>query len=121
HHVRCGVVCCAMVSRNVDRRPQFCGLGELPISSRQHRKLRASEVRLAAEMRALAAATRRRRRRLLYGMFATAAVVVALSMAIFSGGSTTAGAGGGKLIAASASSRSLTGATGSGLTGQALQ
>jgi hypothetical protein len=80
------------------------------MSSRQDHKLRASEARLAAEMRALSAATRRKRRRLLYGMFGTAAVVVALSMAIFSGGGTTASAGGGKLIGASFSIRLVAGA-----------
>ena len=57
------------------------------MSSRQDRKLRASDVRL------------------LYGMCATAAVVVALSIAILSAGSTPASAaGGGKLIGASFSS-----------------
>jgi hypothetical protein len=80
------------------------------MSSSRDRKLRASEMRLTAEMRALAAATRRKRRILLYGMFATAAVVVALSMATLSGGTTTASAtGGGKLIGASFSSRLVAG------------
>jgi hypothetical protein len=55
------------------------------MNSRPDRELRASDVRLAAERRTLAAATRRKRRRLLYGMFATAAVIVALSIAVFSG------------------------------------
>jgi hypothetical protein len=80
------------------------------MSSRQDRQLRASEVRLAAETRALAAATRRKRRRLLYGMFAAAAVVVLLSIANLSGGSATASAaGGGKLIGVSFASRLVAG------------
>jgi hypothetical protein len=94
-----------IVSTNVDRRPPLYRLGGLPSCSRQDRELRASEVRLAAEMRALVAATRRKRRHLLYGMVGTAAVIVALSIAIFSGGSTIASAGGGKHIGASFSSR----------------
>jgi hypothetical protein len=100
------------VSRNLDRRPPLYGLGERPSCSRQDRKLRASEVRLAAEMRALAATTRRKRRHLLYGMFGTVAVVVVLSMAIFTGGRTDGREPPGP---------TRSGATGSGLAGQALQ
>ena len=80
------------------------------MNSRSDRELRASDVRLVAERRTLAAATRRKRRRLLYGMFATAAVVVALSIAVFSGvGAIASAAGGGKLVGASFSSRSFDG------------
>lgn len=76
------------------------------MSSRQGRKLRAREARLAAEMRAQSAVTRRKRLRLLGGMLAAATLVVALSVVISSRSSATASAaGGGKLIGASFSSR----------------